>query len=100
MCIVWAQTYNASYVWLPLLPRSGGRGFEIVNVPQWRPRDFLGRLGSSADLAPSGAPRTEDHVHSGAVGGSASGPDEAEGIAQTLLGPFKDHNKYTNGARP
>ena len=23
-----------------------------------------------------------------------------EGVAQTLLGPFKDHNRYTNGARP
>ncbi|KAK9821806.1 hypothetical protein WJX81_007845 [Elliptochloris bilobata] len=27
------STYNASYVWLPLLPRSGGQGFQILNGP-------------------------------------------------------------------
>lgn len=31
---------KASYVWLPLLPRLDGKGYELVYAEKWSPSDF------------------------------------------------------------
>ena len=37
------QVETASYVWLPLLPRSDGMGYELHFEKSWRPADFRDR---------------------------------------------------------
>ena len=34
------QVERASYVWLPLLPREDGVGYELMYHESWRPMDF------------------------------------------------------------
>ena len=34
------QVANASYVWLPLLPRDNGLGYELRWAAQWQPSDY------------------------------------------------------------
>ncbi len=34
------QVERASYVWLPLLPRGDGAGYELTYHTSWRPIDF------------------------------------------------------------
>ena len=34
------QVEKASYVWLPLLPRLDGRGYELVYAEKWSPSDY------------------------------------------------------------
>ncbi|CAK0772385.1 hypothetical protein CVIRNUC_003957 [Coccomyxa viridis] len=31
---------NSSYVWLPLLPREDGLGYTLLELDEWRPRDY------------------------------------------------------------
>ena len=35
------QVAYSSYVWLPLLPREDGLGYALLDLEQWRPRDFM-----------------------------------------------------------
>lgn len=47
------QLANATYVWLPLLPRVPGRpdqGFTIVDRAAWSPRDYCGKGPSSPNI--------------------------------------------------
>ncbi len=129
-----AQTYNASYVWLPLLPRASGGGFEIVNVPSWRVRDFIGSKGAPVADAPSssevhwgagspnstssnepasrprpaaGAPRPAPEVRwspgpavaAGRIRAAGAGEEDVGGMP-AMRGPYRDPNRYTDGARP
>ena len=34
------QVEKSSYVWLPLLPRLDGRGYELVYAEKWSPSDY------------------------------------------------------------
>lgn len=34
------QVEKSSYVWLPLLPRLDGRGYELVFAEKWSPSDY------------------------------------------------------------
>lgn len=35
---------NSSYVWLPLLPREDGLGYSLLDLEEWRPRDFAAQV--------------------------------------------------------
>ena len=37
------QVERSSYVWLPLLPRLDGRGYELVYAEKWSPSDYYQR---------------------------------------------------------
>ena len=38
----------ASYVWLPLLPKGDGSGYELQWMPQWSPKDVRGMTAGDA----------------------------------------------------
>ena len=38
------QVANSSYVWLPLLPREDGLGYTLLELEEWRPRDYIGQV--------------------------------------------------------
>ena len=40
VAFVIGQVERASYVWLPLLPRHDGLGYELLYADAWRPSDF------------------------------------------------------------
>lgn len=90
-------------MWLPLLPRSGGRGFEILHTPAWRPRDFIGRMGAYQAL-PTGGSSPESRDVSMQSGGALPLPADDTGSAGDAPpmpeGPYKDPNVYTDGERP
>lgn len=98
-----AQTYNSSYVWLPMLPRSGGHGFEIVHAPAWRPRDFVGKSGAFLAM-PAGGSSPESRDVSMQSGGDLPQPADDTGSAGNAPpmpeGPYKDPHVYTDGERP
>lgn len=87
------QVETASYVWLPLLPRSDGMGYELHYEKNWRPADFRDRARlpvalnngtAPLQLPPSGA-ATETtggaRVQGGAAGGATTGAAEPTGAA-------------------
>ena len=44
----WAQVGAASYVWLPLLPKGDGSGYELRWMPEWSPKDVRGLTAGGA----------------------------------------------------
>lgn len=45
------QVESASYVWLPLLPRGDGLGYELQYEEKWRPSDFRDRAQQPLKLS-------------------------------------------------
>ena len=42
------QVANSSYVWLPLLPREDGLGYTLLELEEWRPRDYIGQVADKS----------------------------------------------------
>lgn len=60
-----AQVENATYVWLPLLPKEDGTGYTLQKLDRWRPSDFREQAGLPA-------------VYSSAAGSADKGLSAAE----------------------
>ena len=41
---------NSSYVWLPLLPREDGLGYTLLELDEWRPRDYEAQVPPAAHV--------------------------------------------------
>ena len=41
---------NSSYVWLPLLPREDGLGYALLELDEWRPRDYEAQVPPAAHV--------------------------------------------------
>ena len=41
---------NSSYVWLPLLPREDGLGYTLLELDEWRPRDYAAQVHHAAHI--------------------------------------------------
>jgi hypothetical protein len=42
------QVANSSYVWLPLVPREDGLGYTLLELEEWRPRDYIGQVADKS----------------------------------------------------
>lgn len=54
------QVANASYVWLPLLPRTDGQpGYALQSLDRWRPKDFRQQARLPVSVEPEGISAVE-----------------------------------------
>ena len=78
------QVEKSSYVWLPLLPRLDGQGYELVYADKWSPSDYKERARIPViynnGTEPEGISVGNVHMVEGATGGGGGGV-EPEGAA-------------------
>lgn len=81
------QVENATYVWLPLLPRTDGAGYELQFENEWRPADFRDRArvpvvyNTGTAPAPAAAAETTGGARVQGGGAAATTPSGPTGAA-------------------
>ena len=70
------QVEKSSYVWLPLLPRLDGQGYELVYADKWSPSDYKERaripVVYNNGTEPEGISISNVPMDEGATGGGAA----------------------------
>ena len=88
------QVEKSSYVWLPLLPRLDGRGYELVYAEKWSPADYHERAripvlynnGSTAEGVSVGSSMPSAQ----GLGSQSSSVTEPAGAAAEVRGTLTD----------
>jgi hypothetical protein len=75
------QVEKSSYVWLPLLPRLDGQGYELVYADKWSPSDYKERaripVVYNNGTEPEGISIDNVPMNEGATGGGSVEPEGA-----------------------
>ena len=75
------QVEKSSYVWLPLLPRLDGQGYELVYADKWSPTDYKERaripVVYNNGTEPEGISINNVPMKEGATGGGSVEPEGA-----------------------
>ena len=80
---------NATYVWLPLLPKEDGTGYTLQKLDRWRPSDFWeqarlpGVYSSAAGSADKGLSAAEQAWVDGLLAAKQKEKDRNNTIATT-----------------
>ena len=95
------QVEKSSYVWLPLLPRLDGRGYELVYAEKWSPSDYYQRAripvlynnGTNAEGVIVG-PSMPSAQGLSSQGSSASEPAGAAAEVRSTLSVCSSHTPH------
>lgn len=84
------QVVKSSYVWLPLLPRLDGRGYELVYAEKWSPSDYHERARIPVlynnGTNPEGVSVGSSLPSAQGLGSSSSSSTEPAGAAAEVCG--------------